>query len=134
MVSLFFKHITKNMSYTLGYEGRCIRCKEKEKAYYYFADKRRREMMSNDTFMLVKANCPRCVTSPIFQSTNTMEWIRKLSAKEVAADLLKLTNGSINIDWNLVDATVKENQKNDEWLENNTHRVSEYREWRKKKG
>lgn len=121
------------MSYTLAFEGRCSRCKQTEKAYYYYADHRRKEMMSNGTFMSIKANCPRCVTSSVFQSTGTMEWIRKLPPKEAADDLMKLTNGSVNINWADVDATVKEYEKNDVWLENQEKRVDEYLKWKKKK-
>lgn len=121
------------MSYTLAFEGRCSRCKQTEKAYYYYADRRHRDMMTNGTFMSDKSNCPRCVTSPIFQSTHTMVWFRKLSDTEAANDLMKLTNGSVNINWADVDATVKEYEKNDAWLENQEKRVDEYVKWKKKK-
>lgn len=115
-----------------GYEGSCSRCSQKIRAYYVFADSRRRAMMDDGTFMLEDSNCPQCVTSKLLVTPRTIKWKRQLSVKEVEADLKKHMSGGINIDFEAADREAKQNELNDKWLENNEKRVAERLAWNKK--
>ena len=119
------------MSYDLGLEGVCTKCGKKERAYYYFADREHRELMTKGRFMLERSNCPSCIISKIFQVARTMKWLRKLSPKEVAKDLEKHIGG-VGIDFAQADKTAKEYAKNDKWIDDQAHRVDEYKAWKAK--
>jgi hypothetical protein len=119
------------MSNRLGYEGICTRCEQAQRIYYFYADSTHKQRMVDGSIMQEHSNCPSCVTSQLFQTPHTMRWQRRLSPKEVEADLTKLNTG-INIDWDAVDSTQKEYDKNDIWLENQEHRVKEFMEWKRK--
>lgn len=118
------------MNITLGFEGQCTRCNNKIKAYYLYADEERRQMMSNDTFMSQHSNCPACVTSSVLQTPQTIRWFRKMGVQEVMKDL-ETQAGGINIDFAAAEAEMKQNEKNDAFLENQKKRVAEYSHWLK---
>lgn len=118
--------------YLKGYEGTCRRCHRDERAYYYFADTQHRRQMRDGVFMAIDANCPACVTSPIFSSPHTMEWKRQLNPKEVEADLKVLAQG-VQIDFDYAEDQAKESKKMDIVIENNDKRSQELIDFYKKK-
>lgn len=120
------------MSVNLGYEGQCTRCNEKIRAYYVFADGRRKEMMRKGTFMFENSNCPKCVTNSLIPSAHTIKWQRQLSDKEVQSDLRREIEHGVKIDFDAAEKQMKENEANDKWLENNEKRVAEKLAWLKK--
>lgn len=120
-------------NYLLGYEGLCSRCKQTEKAYYYFADSKHRKLMEDGVFMSINANCPPCVTSKIFSSPHTMVWQRQLPKQEVMNDLKILT--SMNIDFDAAESSEKKERKMDAEIESYEKEVNEKLKWAKyKKG
>lgn len=116
----------------LGFEGVCNRCKQFQKAYYIYADARRKYMMKQGTFMAEKANCPACVTHS-FSTPHTMEFKRKLSEKEVFDDLQILEEGMF-IDFDAADSEAKSQERADFEHDISEARNKEYSEWAKKKG
>lgn len=119
------------MNYLIGFEGLCGRCKQNQRIYYYYADREHRQKMIDGSIFNERSNCPACVTSKIIQTPHTMKWQRKLSPKEVEADLTRL-NGGIQIDFKQAEELEKEYAKNDAWLENQSSRVAEYQAWKRK--
>jgi acyl CoA:acetate/3-ketoacid CoA transferase beta subunit len=115
----------------IGYEGTCNRCKQTQKAYYIYADARRKSMMKLGTFMAEKANCPACVTH-VISTPYTMQFTRKLSQKEVYDDLQILEQGMF-IDFDLADSEAKKQERADFDAQVYEARTKEFVEWAKKK-
>lgn len=116
----------------IGYEGICNRCKQQQRAYWVYADSRRRSMMEHGTFMAEKANCPACVTHS-FATPHTMEFKRKLSKKEVFDDLQVLEEG-VFIDFDAADSEAKKQERADFEHDISEARTKEYLSWAQKKG
>lgn len=118
--------------FTIGFLGRCVRCKNEQRAYYYFADHENRRRMKDGSFKIWPANCPGCVTNALFSSPNTMEWLRQLDPKEVIRDLPTLVGG-IQIDFDQAETEAKKQEKDDIDSDNYQKKMDEYRTWKKKR-
>lgn len=114
----------------LGYAGYCTRCKKEQKAYWIYADRKHRSFMENGSMMSIKSNCPACVTSALFQSPHTVQWIRKMSSLEVEKDLRVLGNGKVDINFSAVEDAVKQAKEGEEFDQWNNEIIA----WAQKKG